>query len=189
MKHEKCVIFSAPSGAGKTTIVRSLLNLGLPLEFSVSACSRPARGHETDGKDYYFLTPENFLHRVKEDEFLEWEEVYKGYFYGTLKIEIERLWKKDKVIVFDVDVKGAEKLKNYFRKKALAIFIKPPSMQVLRERLMSRDTESLESLQARLKRSGMELRYEDKFDAVIVNDHLQRAVQEAEGQVARFLEQ
>ncbi|MCQ2286882.1 MAG: guanylate kinase, partial [Bacteroidales bacterium] len=169
---EKVVIVCAPSGAGKTSIVKYLLDSGLPLAFSVSAASRPKRENEVDGKDYYFISVDEFRDRVKNDEFLEWEEVYQNQLYGTLKSEVERIWKDEKIVLFDVDVVGGVNIKNYFGNKALSIFIKPPTIDSLRERLIGRGTETPESLKKRLDKSEYELSFEPKFDQVVLNDVL-----------------
>lgn len=187
MKHEKCVIFSAPSGAGKTTIVRSLLNLGLPLEFSVSACSRPARGHETDGKDYYFIGVEGFKKKIAEGAFVEWEEVYPDHFYGTLKSEVERIWNNGNAVIFDVDVIGGLNLKKQFGDKALAVFVNPPSVQALEDRLRFRSTETEEKIKQRLGKANYELKFINDFDVVVLNDTLEIAIADAEKVVTEFL--
>ncbi len=184
----KAVIFSAPSGSGKTTIVRHLLKVIPGLEFSISACTRDKRGRtEQDGKDYYFLSVDEFKRKIDNGEFIEWEEVYPGNYYGTLKSEIARIWQAGKAVIFDVDVKGGVNLKNYFKEKALAVFVKVPSLEVLTERLRSRGTEDEESLSERLYKAQFELQFEDRFDVTIVNDDLQRALQEAEKLVREFL--
>jgi guanylate kinase len=177
----KALIFSAPSGSGKTTIVKHLVANNPTLGFSISASTRDRRGRtEQDGKDYYFLTPEEFKKKIDNNEFIEWEEVYAGNFYGTLKSEIERIWKSGKDVIFDVDVKGGINLKKYFGDDALAIFVKVPSFEALRERLHNRGTESEESLSRRLFKAKFEMAFSDKFDRIIVNDNLARAVQEAQ---------
>ncbi len=184
----KAVIFSAPSGSGKTTIVRHLLKVIPGLEFSISACTRDRRGRtEQDGKDYYFLSVDEFKQKIDNGEFIEWEEVYPGNYYGTLKSEIARIWQAGKAVIFDVDVKGGVNLKNYFKEKALAVFVKVPSLEVLAERLRARGTEDEESLSERLYKAQFELQFEDRFDATIVNDDLQKALQEAEKLVREFL--
>ncbi len=184
----KAVIFSAPSGSGKTTIVRHLLKVIPGLEFSISACTRDRRGRtEQDGKDYYFLSVDEFKQKIDNGEFIEWEEVYPGNYYGTLKSEIARIWQAGKAVIFDVDVKGGVNLKNYFKEKALAVFVKVPSLEVLAERLRARGTEDEKSLSERLYKAQFELQFEDRFDATIVNDDLQKALQEAEKLVREFL--
>ncbi|HHL52658.1 MAG TPA: guanylate kinase [Flammeovirgaceae bacterium] len=185
----KAVIFSAPSGSGKTTIVRHLLKVIPGLEFSISACTRDKRGRtEQDGKDYYFLSVDEFKRKIDNGEFIEWEEVYPGNYYGTLKSEIARIWQAGKAVIFDVDVKGGVNLKNYFKEKALAVFVKVPSLEVLAERLRARGTEDEESLSERLYKAQFELQFEDRFDVTIVNDELPRALQEAEKLVREFLD-
>lgn len=184
----KAFIFSAPSGSGKTTIVKHLLKTNNNLEFSISACTRDKRGRkEENGKDYYFLTPEEFKHKIDNDEFIEWEEVYPGNFYGTLKSEIERIWQSGKNVIFDVDVKGGLSLKKYFKEKALAVFVKVPSLEVLSERLSSRASESPESLSQRLYKARFELEFEDKFDLTILNNKLETSLKAAQQAVDDFL--
>ncbi|HET6542429.1 MAG TPA: guanylate kinase [Chryseolinea sp.] len=177
----KAIIFSAPSGSGKTTIVRHLLEKNPDLGFSISASTRDKRGRtEAHGKDYYFLTPEEFKKKIDSNEFVEWEEVYEGNFYGTLKSEIDRIWKNGKNVIFDVDVKGGINLKNYFGDKALAIFVKVPSIKVLKERLHDRGTESEESLSRRLFKANFEMTFQDKFDKVLINEDLEHSLQQAQ---------
>ena len=177
----KAIIFSAPSGSGKTTIVKYLLANNTDLGFSISASTRDKRGRtEQHGKDYYFLSPEEFRKKIESNEFIEWEEVYEGNFYGTLKSEIERLWAEGKNVIFDVDVKGGLNLKKYFGDNALAIFVKVPSMEVLKERLKDRGTESEESLSRRLFKAQFEMGFQDKFDVVLINEDL--ATSQAEAQ-------
>jgi guanylate kinase len=177
----KAIIFSAPSGSGKTTIVRHLLEKNPDLGFSISASTRDKRGRtEAHGKDYYFLTPEEFKKKIDNNEFVEWEEVYEGNFYGTLKSEVDRIWKNGKNVIFDVDVKGGINLKNYFGDKALAIFVKVPSMEVLKERLHDRGTESEESLSRRLFKANFEMTFQDKFDKVLINEDLDHSLQQAQ---------
>lgn len=187
MFNGKLIIITAPSGAGKTTIVKYLLQQIPNLAFSVSATTRPIRLNETNGIDYYFLTADNFAEKIRNDEFAEWEEVYPGKFYGTLKSELERLWNEKKHIVFDVDVKGALNLQQNYRDRSLSIFIKPPSIDILIERLKNRKTETAESIAARVERYSLELAYEDKFDRVIINDDLATAQQEALDLVNKFI--
>lgn len=173
MHQGKAIIFSAPSGSGKTTLVKYLLANNDKLAFSISACTRDKRGRmEDNGKDYYFLTPEEFKLKIDNDQFIEWEEVYPGNFYGTLKSEIERIWSSGKHVIFDVDVKGGLSLKNYFGKRALAVFVKVPSIEVLKQRLGGRGTESDDSLSQRLFKAKFELEFEDKFDVTLVNEDL-----------------
>ncbi len=183
----KCVIFSAPSGAGKTTIVHHLLEKFPELEFSVSACSRPRRANETDGVDYYFLSVEEFKKRINENAFFEWEEVYTDNFYGTLRSEIERIWNKGIHVIFDVDVVGGMNLKNIFGDRALAVFVKAPSLAHLEARLKSRSTETPESIARRMGKAATEMAYAEKFDHVLLNDDLHRAFEEAEITVSKFL--
>lgn len=183
----KCIIFSAPSGAGKTTIVNGLLEKNLNLEFSISACSRPKRPDESDSKDYYFLTVEEFKQKIDANEFLEWEEVYKNNFYGTLKSETERIWSEGKDIIFDLDVIGGINLKKFFGDKALAIFVMAPSIKTLSDRLTGRKTETPESLQRRIEKAEYEMRYAPHFDKILVNNNLESALQEAETMVRTFL--
>lgn len=184
----KAFIFSAPSGSGKTTIVKHLIKTNNNLEFSISACTRDKRGRtEKNGKDYYFLTPEEFKKKIDNDEFIEWEEVYPGNFYGTLKSEIDRIWATGKSVIFDVDVKGGLSLKDYFKEKALAVFVKVPSLDVLGERLSSRASETPESLSQRLYKARFELEFEDKFDITILNNKLEASLAEAENAVNDFL--
>lgn len=177
----KAFIFSAPSGSGKTTIVKHLLATNPDLGFSISASTRDRRGRtETHGKDYYFLTPEEFKKKIDEDAFIEWEEVYAGNFYGTLKSEIDRIWKEGKNVIFDVDVKGGLNLKKYFGDKALAVFVKVPSIEVLKERLNDRGTETPESLSRRLFKAQFEMSFQDKFDEVLVNETLENSLRQAQ---------
>lgn len=177
----KAIIFSAPSGSGKTTLVRYLLQNNADLGFSVSASTRDKRGRtEQDGKDYYFLKPEEFKKRIDNNEFIEWEEVYEGNFYGTLKSEIQRIWDEGKNVIFDVDVKGGLSLKKYFGNKALSVFVKVPSIEVLENRLKDRGTESVESLSRRLFKVKFEMAFEDKFDKVLVNDDLEESKRKAQ---------
>ncbi|HLT73893.1 MAG TPA: guanylate kinase [Ohtaekwangia sp.] len=177
----KALIFSAPSGSGKTTIVKHLLASNADLGFSISASTRDKRGRtEQNGKDYYFLTPEEFKRKIDNNEFIEWEEVYEGNFYGTLKSEIDRIWSEGKNVIFDVDVKGGLNLKRYFGDRALAVFVKVPSMEVLKERLRDRGTESEESLSRRLFKAKFEMSFEDKFDTVLVNENLETSLAAAQ---------
>lgn len=183
----KCIIFSAPSGAGKTTIVHHLLSKNLGLEFSVSACSRPIRVNEKEGEDYYFLTVDEFKQKIKNNDFLEWEEVYKDNFYGTLKSEIERIWSHGNHVIFDVDVIGGMSLKKIFSEKALSVFVKAPSIKHLEERLKLRHTETPESIARRIGKAEKEMLYADKFDHVLLNENLETAFDEAEKVVSNFL--
>ncbi len=183
----KLVIFSAPSGSGKTTIVSHLLNEGLPLAFSVSATSRPPRGNEKHGKEYYFLSPDAFREHINQDAFVEWEEVYQDRYYGTLKSEVNRLWEAHKHVLFDVDVVGGLNLKKQYGDRALAVFVKAPSIAELEKRLRMRSTESEEELQLRLRKAEEEYAYADRFDVVLVNEDLQEAKKTAEALVRNFL--
>ncbi len=177
----KALIFSAPSGSGKTTIVRHLLQLNPDLGFSISASTRDKRGRtEEDGKDYHFLSPEEFKEKIDRNEFIEWEEVYAGNFYGTLKSEIDRVWKEGKNVIFDVDVKGGISLKHYFGDKALAIFVKVPSFETLAQRLKARSTESSDSLSRRLFKAKFEMTFQDKFDVILENKDLNKSLAEAQ---------
>lgn len=184
----KLVIFSAPSGAGKTTIVHALLQAIPLLSFSVSACSRDPRPNEEDGKDYYFLGIEGFQQAILNDAFIEWEEVYTDHFYGTLKSEIERIWKEGKTVIFDVDVIGGLNLKRIFGEKALAIFVQPPSLVELEKRLRHRSTETEEKIQQRMEKARTELAKATEFDIVLVNDNLDQAILTAKGIVQHFIQ-
>jgi guanylate kinase len=183
----KLIIFSAPSGAGKTTIVQHLLSKVPMLEFSISATTRPPRGDEQDGKDYYFISQESFLHRIAHKEFVEFEEVYAGTFYGTLRSEIERIWAKGKTVIFDIDVEGGLHLKRKYGEQALAIFVQPPSLEVLKERLTGRGTDSPDKLKERVAKAEKELGYAPQFDIILQNNELQIACKEAELLVNNFL--
>lgn len=184
----KAIIFSAPSGSGKTSLVKHLIQHVPNLGFSISACTRDRRGrHEVHGKDYYFLSQEEFKQKIDEDAFIEWEEVYAGNFYGTLKEEIQRIWDSGKAVIFDVDVKGGLALKKYFGDQALAIFVKVPSLDVLKARLNDRGTESEESLSRRLFKAEFEMKFEPHFDVTIVNDDFAKSSAEAENLVREFL--
>ncbi|GET46248.1 guanylate kinase [Capnocytophaga felis] len=184
----KLIIFSAPSGSGKSTIVRHLLSLEkLNLAFSISATSRAPRGEEQHGKEYYFLSVDEFKKRIALGDFLEWEEVYAGNFYGTLRTEVERLWSLGKTVVFDIDVIGGLRIKEQFPEQSLAIFVKPPSIEELEKRLRNRQTESEDKIKMRLDKASQELAQAEKFDIIIENDNLQKALQEAENVVGEFL--
>jgi guanylate kinase len=183
----KLIIFSAPSGAGKTTIVKHLLQQNLNLEFSISATSRGIRHTETNGKDYYFLSSDEFRKKIENDEFLEWEEVYAGTYYGTLKSEVERIRNNGKHVVFDVDVVGGSNIKKYYGNEALAIFIQPPSVEELRNRLVCRSTDAPEVIEKRVAKAEYELTFADKFDVIIVNHELEKAQQQAETVIREFI--
>lgn len=187
MNQGKLIIFSAPSGSGKTTIVRHLLNT-FPnlLSFSVSACTRSPRAHEINGKDYYFLSTEQFRQHISNNDFAEWEEVYAGNYYGTLKSEIQRIWDSGKTVIFDVDVKGGLKLKEVYGDKALAVFVKVNSPEEIQKRLQSRETETAETLATRLGKVQYEMSFEKEFDYVLVNDNLDNTLVEAESLIQSF---
>jgi len=185
--HNKIIIITAPSGAGKTSITRYLLNILPELAFSVSAATREARSYEQHGRDYYFLTPEDFKHKIQQGEFVEWEMVYEGKFYGTLKSELQRIWDNNQVPLLDIDVKGALHVKQQYPDTTLTIFIEPPSVEELKKRLKSRGTETAESLQTRVNKASFELSFKDHFDECIVNDDLDKACQKAEHIVRNFL--
>lgn len=187
MQEGKLIIFSAPSGAGKTTIVHHLLSRIPELEFSISATTRPKRGDEVDGHDYYFISKEDFLHKIAKKEFVEFEEVYSGTFYGTLRSEIERIWSLGKHVIFDIDVEGGLHLKKKFGDQALAIFVQPPSLDVLIERLTGRGTDSQEKLAERIVKADKELKYADRFDVIQKNHDLNTACSEAVDLVSSFL--
>jgi guanylate kinase len=180
-------IFTAPSGAGKTTIVRHLLQTFSELEFSISATTRVKREYETDGRDYYFMSPEKFKEYIKDDQFVEWEEVYTGQYYGTLKSEVDRIWSLQKHVVFDIDVKGAERIKTLFGKQCMSVFVRPPSEKILIERLMQRNTENEQSLKKRIARVKSELLFENRFDMVLVNDVLPVTLREAAHIIETFI--
>lgn len=184
----KLIIFSAPSGSGKTTIVRHLLaKYSSKLAFSVSACTRPRRDYEVHGRDYYFLTPQEFRKHIADHDFAEWEEVYAGNYYGTLKSEIERLWSEGKHVLFDVDVKGGLKLKEAYGDRALAVFVKVSSEDEIRRRLNTRGTETEATMATRLAKVRYELSFEHEFDQVLVNDDLEEALRKAEKIVEDFI--
>lgn len=190
MSSGKAIIFSAPSGSGKTTIVKHLLQKFPNLGFSISACTRDKRGRaEQDGKDYYFLTPDEFKKKIDKDQFIEWEEVYEGNFYGTLKEEIQRIWDNGRHVIFDVDVKGGLNLKKYFGDSGLAIFVQVPSLDDLAIRLRDRGTESEASLSRRLYKAKFEMGFKDKFDVILLNNDLQTSFREAENLVLDFINQ
>ena len=183
----KLIVISAPSGAGKTSIVHFLLGKTDALSFSVSACSRARRDNETDGIDYHFLTVDEFQKEIKKDSFLEWEEVYKNQYYGTLKLEVERIWKEGKTVIFDVDVVGGLNIKKQYQKECLSIFIMPPSLAVLEERLQKRGSESKESLQKRVAKAKEEIAKRMEFDQVILNDDFEVACMETMEVIQKFI--
>lgn len=187
MDNRKAVIFSAPSGSGKSTIVSHILKLHPELKFSVSAASRAPRGDEKNGVAYWFISADEFRKRIADNEFVEYEEVYPGSFYGTLKSEVERIWDNGDAIIFDVDVKGGVNLKKYFGDRALSVFIQAPSVEVLRQRLVRRATDSPEAIERRVAKAAEEMTYADKFDHIIVNDDLQKAYADAEKLVDDFM--
>ncbi|MDD3321486.1 MAG: guanylate kinase [Paludibacter sp.] len=183
----KLIIFSAPSGAGKSTLVQHLLKCNLDLEFSISATSRAPRGVEKNGVEYYFISPEEFRQKIDNEEFLEYEEVYTDFYYGTLRSEIDRITSKGKNIIFDIDVAGGVNIKENFKEKALSIFIAPPTLEILHERLKKRGTDSDVMIQKRISKANLEMTYAQKFDLVIVNDDLKIAKAEAEQAIKNFL--
>ena len=183
----KAIIVTAPSGSGKTSIIKPLLKKIPELSFSISATTRTPREGEINGKDYHFFTLPEFDHKVSEGDFVEWEEVYPGKRYGTLKSEVDRLWSMDKVVIFDVEVKGAMNLKKYFGDSALSIFIRVPNVEVLKDRLLGRNTENDDSLQERLDRAEFEMSLEDQFDVTVVNEDLNRAIDETTELVRSFI--
>jgi guanylate kinase len=189
MQNGKMIIFSAPSGSGKTTLVKHIVKT-FPeyIEFSISATSRPRRGIEENGKDYYYLSADEFKNRVENNEFLEWEEVYSGTHYGTLRSEVERIWKKGKAVIFDIDVEGGLNLKSQFKEHAMAVFVMPPSIKILEERLHSRSTDSKESIARRIAKAEKELKTAELFDVFILNENLAEASAKAEELVRGFLE-
>ncbi|MBS1636231.1 MAG: guanylate kinase [Bacteroidetes bacterium] len=188
MPNGKLIIFSAPSGSGKTTIVRHLLKVFADqIEFSISATSRTRRGVEENGKDYYYLSVDEFKQKIENKEFLEWEEVYAGVHYGTLRSEVERIWAKGKHVIFDIDVEGGLNLKRQFGKQALAVFVMPPSIKILEERLNSRSTDTPESIARRVAKAEKELKTADLFDTFILNEDLEDALAKAEKVVGEFL--
>ncbi len=187
-KKGKLIVFSAPSGSGKTTIVRHLLGIAyLNLEFSISATSREKRGEEIDGKDYYYLSTKEFKSHIKNDDFLEWEEVYRDNFYGTLKTEVERIWALGKHVIFDIDVVGGLRIKKKFPEETLAVFVKPPSVDELKIRLKKRKTESEDKINMRIAKASIELATAPQFDKIIKNYDLEVALEEAETLVADFV--
>ena len=188
MHSGKLIIFSAPSGAGKTTLVRHILKtFPQHIEFSISATSRPKRGVEENGKDYYYLSVDDFKKKVANNEFLEWEEVYAGTHYGTLRAEVERIWAKGKAVIFDIDVEGGLNLKGQFADKALAVFVMPPSIKILEERLHSRSTDTKESIARRIAKAEKELKTAELFDVFILNENLPEACAKSVEIVSDFL--
>ena len=188
MKQGKLIVFSAPSGSGKTTIVRHLLKQKeLNLEFSISATSRKKRGNEVDGKDYYFLSLKEFKNNIKNDAFLEWEEVYRDNFYGTLNSEVERIWAMGKHVIFDIDVSGGLRIKRKFPEQTLAVFVKPPSIDELKIRLKKRKTEDIDRINMRVAKASAELATGPLFDVIIENDNLENALNEAHNLVSDFV--
>ena len=186
--NNKVIIFSAPSGAGKSTIVNHLLGLHPELEFSISATSRAPRGQEKHGVEYYFFTADEFRSMIAEDKFVEYEEVYAGSFYGTLRSEVERIWAKGHVIIFDIDVQGGVNLKRIFGNQAFSVFIQAPSVEILRERLVNRNTDTPEAIEKRVAKAASEMEFAaGKFDYTLINDDLQTALEEAERVVGRFI--
>lgn len=188
MKEGKLVILSAPSGSGKTTIMKQVVKTFPQLEFSVSETSRPPRDAERDGVDYHFVTAAQFMRDVEAGKFVEWEEVYDGTHYGTLRSEVERIWDAGNIIIFDVDVRGGIKLKSIFGNQALSIFIMPPSVEVLRDRLIARGTDSPETIDRRIAKAGQEIAQAEHFDRVIVNDTLPEAIAQVEDAIRKFIE-
>jgi len=184
---KKIIIITAPSGSGKTTIVKQLLQSRLAIAFSVSACTRRPRPGETDGKDYYFLSEQEFLEKIKNQEFLEWEMVYTGKYYGTLKSELQRIWDDGKVPLVDIDVQGALNIENKDHENALSVFIQAPSLDVLKSRLQNRGTETEETLKERLAKAKGELTYASLFDRIVVNDDLEKALTEITGIIDEFI--
>lgn len=184
---DKVIIFSAPSGSGKTTLVRHALQVFPELEFSISCTTRSPRGEEVDGKDYYFISAELFKTKIDNKEFVEYEEVYQDRFYGTLKNEVDRIWKSGKVVIFDVDVKGGIALKSYFKEKALSIFITAPSIEELERRLLERATDDLETIKVRVEKAYEEIKFKNDFDKNVINSDLQKAQREVEHNIRTFL--
>lgn len=188
MSEGKLIVFSAPSGSGKTTIVRHLLKQPeLKLDFSISATSREPRANEEDGKDYYFLSLKDFKQKIKDEEFLEWEEVYRDNFYGTLKSEVQRIWKKGKHVIFDIDVVGGLDIKHIYPDRTLAVFVKPPSIEELKIRLKKRKTESDDKINMRVAKASIELATAPQFDFIIENNHLGTALKEAYSLVSNYV--
>jgi guanylate kinase len=187
-KEGKLIVFSAPSGSGKTTIVHHLLNQPeLNLDFSISATSRNKRGTEEHGKDYYFISAEKFKKHIEKDDFIEWEEVYTDNYYGTLKEEVNRIWKNGKHVIFDIDVVGGLNIKKKFPEQTLAIFVQPPSIEEMERRLRNRKTDSEEKIKERVEKAEKELKYSEEFDIILMNDNLEQTKQEAYKLVENFL--
>ena len=185
----KLIVFSAPSGAGKTTLVKYILKTFSEIEFSISATSRKARGEEKEGKDYYFLSSEEFKARIKNDEFIEYEEVYGGNYYGTLKAELNRIWKDKKIAIFDLDVVGGANIKGMFPNETLSIFVMPPSIEILGERLIERGDVSKEEIDVRIKKAESELDYASKFDNIIINNDLEESKKIAHTLIKEFIDE
>ena len=185
-KNGKVLIFSAPSGAGKSTIVRHLMEIYPFLGFSISATSREPRGDERDGVEYYFMSDEQFKEGIRNDLFVEYEEVYSGHYYGTLKSEVERIWAENKVVVFDIDVQGGMRLKGLYGDNALSVFVMPPSLETLRERLVTRGTDSVEVIERRVMKAEEEMSHSHKFDVILMNDSLEKCKEEVAGIVNNF---
>ena len=183
----KVIIFSAPSGSGKTTLVKHCLEVFPQLEFSISATTRALRGDEKHGKDYYFLSVEEFKNKINEDAFVEFEEVYADKFYGTLRSELTRIWNEGKVVIFDVDVKGGISLKNIFQEQALSIFIAPPSIEELEKRLINRGTDDTETIKIRVAKAQEEMEYAEDFDHIVINDDLSASKIEIERLIGHFI--
>jgi guanylate kinase len=186
---KKMIIISAPSGAGKTTLIKYLLGKRQDIEFSISACSRPKREGEQDGVDYYFLSEEDFREKIERNEFIEWEEVYPGSFYGTLRSEVERIWNKGNHVIFDVDVVGGLNIKKQFAEKALAVFVMPPSIEVLEQRIRKRQSDSEEQIQKRVEKAAWEMEFAPEFDVTVVNNEITISREELVEIVERFLGQ
>ncbi|MHB1921688.1 MAG: guanylate kinase [Chitinophagaceae bacterium] len=184
----KLIILTAPSGSGKTTLVKHLLSHHPQLAFSISACTRPARAQEKDGKDYYFIDPATFRKKIEEGAFAEYEMVYEGKYYGTLKSELHRIWKMGKTPLIDIDVQGALALKREYPSGSLTIFIEPPSLKLLEQRLQARETESAQTLRERILKAAHELSFSNRFDRILINDQLEVAKREADQMVREFLE-
>ncbi len=188
LKRGKLIVFSAPSGSGKTTLVHHLIaQRDLNLDFSISATSREKRGNEKDGKDYYFISLDDFKKQINEDDFIEWEEVYQGNLYGTLKSEIERIWSKGKHVIFDIDVVGGLRIKEKFPEQTLAVFVQPPSIEEMEFRLRNRKTDTEEKIKERVQKAVRELKFSSRFDVILVNDNLEEAKKEAYNLVLNFI--